>query len=361
MKPVTAIALSGGVDSMMAAHRLLQDGHDVIGIHFLTGYEVEKAAPCGNGIPPEGGETLAARIAGLAGRLGIPLKILDLKVAFETSVVAYFAAAYEKGLTPNPCMVCNPVIKFGALLDYARMQGAERLATGHYARLRRDSRGRFHLLRGIDRSKDQSYFLAFLRQEQLGRALFPVGEFTKADVRKMAAANRLQPVTTGESQDICFIRGLTYGEFLTRRREFAPEPGPIADVRGNLVGRHRGLHLFTVGQRRGINCPASEPYYVIRIDREKNRLIVGFKSDQGVMQCRVTDINWILESPAAACRLNTRLRYRHRAVPAIVDPVDERTALVRFDRPEAAVTPGQGAVFYEGEEVLGGGWIGSDE
>jgi len=357
MKPLTAIAISGGVDSMMAAYRLLQEGHPVVGIHFITGYETDGPALSALTSPQDHKASAAGRIAGLADRLGIPFEILDLSAPFKQEVIRYFTDSYEKGLTPNPCMVCNPRIKFGALFDFARKLGAERLATGHYARIRTDGSGRFHLLRGADRTKDQSYFLAFLRQEQLARAVFPLGEFTKTSVKEMAAAKGLKPVTIGESQDICFIKGLSYGEFLARQPDFTPQPGPIVDVDGNVIGRHNGLHLFTIGQRRGINCPASEPYYVVAIDKRRNRLIVGFKKDLGASQCRVTDINWICGIPPAPLKVKTRVRYRHQAAPSTVTPLDDRTAIVTFDQPEAAITPGQGAVFYQNDDVLGGGWI----
>jgi tRNA-specific 2-thiouridylase len=357
MKPLTAIAISGGVDSMMAAYRLRQEGNAVIGIHFLTGYETAFSSPSAESLSQGRNDSVAGRISELAGRLDIPFRILDLSTQFKQEVIRYFTDSYEKGLTPNPCMVCNPRIKFGALFDFARKLGAVRLATGHYARIRTDGSGRFHLFRGADRAKDQSYFLAFLRQDQLVRAVFPLGELTKASVKEMAAANGLKPVTTGESQDICFIKGLSYGEFLARQPNFTPQPGPIEDVHGNVIGRHNGLHLFTIGQRRGINCPAAEPYYVVRIDKPQNRLSIGFKKDLGASQCRVTDINWINGKPPAPLKVNTRVRYRHQAAPSTVAPLDDRTAIVTFDEPEAAITPGQGAVFYQDDEVLGGGWI----
>jgi len=357
MKPLTAIAISGGVDSMMAAYRLRQEGNAVIGIHFLTGYEAAFSSPSTESLSRDRNDSVAGRISELAGRLDIPFRILDLSAQFKQDVIRYFIDSYEKGRTPNPCMVCNPRIKFGALLNFARTLGAERLATGHYARIRTDDSGRFHLLRGADRAKDQSYFLAFLRQDQLSRAIFPLGEFTKASVKKMAALNGLKPVTIGESQDICFIKGLSYGEFLARQPNFEPQPGPIEDVDGNVIGRHNGLHLFTIGQRRGINCPASEPYYVVQIDKLQNRLIVGFKKVLGASQCLVTDINWINGMPPAPLKVKTRVRYRHQAAPSTVMPLDDRTAVVTFDEAEAAITPGQGAVFYQGDEVLGGGWI----
>jgi tRNA-specific 2-thiouridylase len=365
MKTLTAIAISGGIDSLMAAHLLQEEGHDVLGFHFITGYEtdfasinhVENAALTPKGSSENLKNRATQRIAVIADQLGIPFKILDLSAQFSERVVQYFTTAYAAGLTPNPCMICNPLIKFGSLFDSARRLGATRLATGHYARIERDDSGRSHLLKGIDAAKDQSYFLAFLKQDQLARAVFPLGNFTKSDTKRMAAAKGLHPVTTGESQDICFIKGQTYAEFLARHAELKSKPGPIEDINGTVIGEHKGLHLFTIGQRRGINCPAAEPYYVIRIDTAQNRLIVGFNKDLGVSECRVKDINWINGTPASPIQVKTRVRYRHQAAPATVHPTGETSALVRFETPEAAITPGQGAVFYRNDEVLGGGWI----
>lgn len=365
MKTLTAIAISGGVDSLMAAHLLKEQGHDVLGIHFITGYETvdaadapgENPAPASEPSPENLKSQATRRISALAGQLGIPFEIVDLSAPFGKNVIHYFVKAYGGGRTPNPCMVCNPTVKFGALFDFARSMGATRLATGHYARIAKDGSGRFHLLRGVDTAKEQSYFLAFLKQDQLARAVFPLGAFTKPAVKQMAAAKGLRPVTPAESQDICFIRGQSYGEFLARHASFRPEPGLIEDPDGTVIGEHRGLHLFTIGQRRGINCPAAEPYYVIRIDSARNRLIVGFKKDLGASECRVRDINWINGVPASPIQVKTRVRYRHQAAASTVHPKGATSAVVRFDAPEAAITPGQGAVFYQGDEVLGGGWI----
>lgn len=353
MKHTLAIALSGGVDSLVAASLLKAQGHEVLGVHFFTGYETGTALP----LPEAAREGAEALAADLASQLGIPVEVLDCTREFKHRVVDYFTRTYAAGRTPNPCLTCNPAIKFGVLLEYARHLGASHLATGHYARVQPDGDGGFRLLKGLDPRKEQSYFLARLTSEQLGRACFPLGAMTKPEVVRLARAEGLVPIRGGESQDVCFIREGSYAGFLSAQRGFSQRPGDIVDTRGNVVGTHRGLHRFTVGQRRGINCPAAEPYYVVRIDRRRNRLVVGFKNDLLTGGCRVEEINWIALPPLAPRRANARLRYRHQGSAATLSPIDTGTAAVTFDTPQRAVTPGQGAVFYSGEEVLGGGWI----
>lgn len=336
----TAIALSGGVDSLVAAALLKDRGHPLLGIHFTTGYD---------DAPPD-------RMERIARQLGIPLEIVEVGDLFRRRVVDYFIGAYREGRTPNPCLVCNSVIKFGAVLDVAERMGARRLATGHYARVETDGEGRFRLMRGVDPDKDQSYFLAFLSQAQLSRAVFPLGGLTKAGVRRLAGERGLVPLDRRESQDVCFIPS-SCGRFLEEEGGIAPHPGPIADAAGLILGTHPGLHHFTVGQRRGINCPASEPYYVLDLDPRENRLVVGFKSELPVDRCRLSGVRWIGSPPGGAVRVSVRIRYRHQAVPAVFTPGEDGRGTLVFDRPEAAVTPGQGAVFYSGEAVLGAGWI----
>ncbi len=335
-----AVAVSGGIDSLMAAHLLKKTGHSVFGLHFTTGFEP---------LPASG-------LAHLQKQLGIPVHTVDLNTAFQQKVIDYFTRTYSGGRTPNPCLACNPAIKFGDLLEFAREKGAGYLATGHYARIVRDSQGRRRLLKGLDLKKDQSYFLAFLEQGQLAAARFPLGEMTKDQVRETARLEGMTPARRKESQDVCFIPE-NYTAFLKAQPGFAPEPGPIEDVRGNRLGEHPGLHRFTVGQRRGINCPAAQPYYVVRLDPSRNRLVVGFREDLLSSECRISDVNWIIPRPDSPLRAEVRVRYRHTAVPAVVHPRADGTARIVFDTPEPAVTPGQGAVLYEGEAVLGGGWI----
>jgi tRNA-specific 2-thiouridylase len=347
MTDTIAIAVSGGVDSLVGAYLLKRQGLDVLGIHFLTGYE--KAAEPGS-----------TTIQDLFSPLDIPIAIIDLTTPFKAAVVDYFAAAYRDGKTPNPCLVCNPTIKFGVLLEKTRQLGASRLATGHYARVEKGREGRYRLMKAVDERKDQSYFLSRLTQDQLARACFPLGTWTKDRVRQLAAEKGLQPLTRKESQDVCFIKDSNYAEFLVRTNGVSPQPGDIVDTAGQRIGTHNGLHRYTVGQRRGINCPASHPYYVVGIDAGRNRLVVGSKNELYTDRCRVADVNWIAGVPDGPVPADTRIRYRHRAVASVVSPGGNDAAVVRFDQPQAAVTPGQGAVFYRGEEVLGGGWIAAE-
>jgi tRNA-specific 2-thiouridylase len=352
MKPLTAIAVSGGIDSLMAAHLLKEKGHNVVGVHFVTGYE--------NPLPDNGQSAHIAeshKILSIAKQLGIDIKVLDCRIEFKKNVVDYFIQTYRSGQTPNPCMVCNPLIKFGTVFNFARKLGASTLATGHYARIKGDRHGNFHLFKGIDPKKDQSYFLARLTQQHLAGARFPLGHMKKSDVIRLAEMKGFKPVKKTESQDVCFIKGKNYGNFLARHEGFEPKPGLIKDVDGNILGKHKGLHLFTIGQRRGINCPASEPYYVTQMDTRQNVLTVGFKKDLFAPRCNVENINWIQEPPNRPVDVHTRVRYRHTAAASMLIPVNDKTAMVRFEKPQEAITPGQCAVFYKGDEVLGGGWI----
>ena len=361
----TAIALSGGIDSLVAAYLLKQQGHNLIGIHFITGYEIEppdfdknKHSPNAAPSPstPENKDGFHI-ISQLSNRLGIDVKPLDCRIDFKDKVVDYFIRTYQAGQTPNPCMVCNSAIKFGTVLDFAHKLGASTLATGHYARIKRDDQGKFHLIKGMDPKKEQSYFLALMSQKQLAHTLFPLGKMTKSQIVDLAQKNGLEPVKKRESQDVCFIRNKSYGEFLARQQKFQPKPGRIVDVNGNLLGRHKGLHLFTIGQRRGINRPYSEPYYVVSMDPGQNLLTVGVKKDLLSFECRVININWIDQKPNSPITVHTRIRYRHNAAASNLLPVNEKTAVVRFEKPQSAITPGQCAVFYQNDEVLGGGWI----
>jgi tRNA-specific 2-thiouridylase len=243
------------------------------------------------------------------------------------------------------------------ILSLALERGAQKLATGHYAVVKTGQTGTPRLFKGFDRQKDQSYFLARLSKDQLANALFPLGTTQKAKIKKMASQRGLWPVARMESQDVCFIRDNSYGKFLSSQKGFRPHPGVIEDMSGQVVGQHNGLHLFTIGQRRGINCPATEPYYVIRLDIQRNRLVVGAKKDLLSFECKVVDINWIGDTPVLPMELHTRVRYRSQEAAATVIPGDRNTAIVHFKDPQTALTPGQGAVFYRGDEVLGGGWI----
>lgn len=344
MTDTIAIAISGGIDSLVAAYLLKEQGLDVFGIHFRTGYEKKR---------PAGKETLEA----CCRQLSLPLYVIDLQTAFKREVVDYFTAAYKIGETPNPCLVCNSKIKFGLLLEQARQLGAGRLATGHYARVEKEGERHYRLRKGLDEKKDQSYFLAYLNKKQLARACFPLGHLSKDRVRDLAQKKGLHPMAQEESQDVCFIHGRSYADFLLQNGQIDSRAGDIVDTAGQKVGNHDGLHQFTVGQRRGINCPASQAYYVVRIDINNNRLVVGFKDELYSRSCRVRDINWIGGTLQKSMEIDVRIRYRHRAVTAVVTPIGDHCADVLFKEPQAAVTPGQGAVFYKEDEVLGAGWI----
>jgi tRNA-specific 2-thiouridylase len=361
MDRTIAIALSGGIDSLMTAALLKEQGHRLIGVHFLTGFEpayppIPYTQTNAGGFKHHGSQALA-QLAPKADQLNIPIHIVDLRAEFKKEVVDYFVQTYQTGQTPNPCLKCNPSIKFDALFQRAKALGATHIATGHYARLKTDTKGRPRLFCAADRVKDQSYFLSRLRRNQLHRALFPLGAYTKDQTRRMAEERGIAPITPQESQDICFIRNKTYGEFLAQQPEFTPEPGPITDLDGCEVGRHPGLHLYTIGQRRGINCPSTEPFYVVRIDTAQNRLVVGRKKDLTVSSFDAYDINWITAAPQHPIHLKVRVRYRHQPVHATVYPTGAVSAQITFDMPQPGVTPGQGVAFYLGDEVLGGGWI----
>lgn len=372
-----AVALSGGVDSAVTAAILKRQRYLVIGLHFRTGppfFREELARPDPlQGIhsdilghePPARGRTSGAWtgpvnpwVARVAEHIGVPLEVVDCSEAFETEVIRYFIDTYCSARTPNPCMVCNARVKFRVLLERAKALGASGLATGHYARVRKEADGKFCLLKGKDGQKDQSYFLARLNQQQLSSAVFPLGGYTKTQTRRLAGELGLASCVAPESQELCFVRDENYKKFLVGSARFVSEAGPIVDTTGRTLGRHQGLHAYTVGQRKGIGIPGAAPYYVIRLDKDENRLVVGRKAELAVKELLVTDINWIEGNPPGRpISARTRIRYRHKEAESIVRPVDPHTATVEFSKAEYAVTPGQAAVFYDGERVLGGGWI----
>ncbi|MBW1858857.1 MAG: tRNA 2-thiouridine(34) synthase MnmA [Deltaproteobacteria bacterium] len=354
MEKHVAVALSGGLDSAVAAALLKKGNHQVIALHFRTGYE----SPPGGTDSSDQLSPLDSRAERVAEQIGIPLEVIDCSEAFENEVVRYFVDAYRSGQTPNPCVVCNQRIKFGFILEEAKARGASVLATGHYARIRREENGRFYLIKGVDREKDQSYFLARLAQEQLGQAVFPLGTYTKKQVREMAGSFGLTSFREEESQELCFVGEPNYKEFLSKYAGLPNKPGVIVNRTGDTLGRHNGLHAYTIGQRKGINIPGPAPYYVLRLDQEENQLVIGSKSELAATECLVTQINWIgAKPPDKPILVKTRIRYRHQEVDSTLTPLDGDSATVHFSEPQYAITPGQAAVFYEGERVLGGGWI----
>ena len=358
-KAKTAVAISGGIDSLVSAFLLKQQGADVVGLHFITGFEA--ASVEGSSGEGSSGRNRAESISGHLFRLtGIETRIIDIRKEFENRVVCYFIDAYQSGKTPNPCVVCNREIKFGLMLDHARALGANRIATGHYARIGKRPDGNPALRKGADAEKDQSYFLAMLSPGQLEAACFMIGDKTKADVRAIASQNRLAPFYETESQDICFIRNTSCQDFLSSRINHPDREGDIVDSAGNVIGRHHGLFRYTIGQRRGINCPAPRPYYVLDIDTMKNRLVVGFGDELYQKRCYISGVNWIGGKPSGPVSVQTRIRYRHRAVGSILVPAEASSAIIVFEKPQAAVTPGQLAVCWQDDTIIAGGWIQKD-
>jgi len=357
-RSVVAVAMSGGVDSSVAAALLVEAGHDVTGV-TMDLFALPAGACRADDLQSCCGRTARADAARVAAALGIAHVTADFRKDFERAVVADFCREYARGRTPNPCVRCNRLMKFEILWKRVRRLGAERLATGHHARIEYDrSRRRFLLKKGFDAAKDQSYFLYVLTQDQLARTLFPVGGMTKAEVRRTAARLGLSVAAKPESQEICFIPDRDYVRFLRARMPDAFRPGLIVDREGRVVGGHQGVAHFTIGQRKGMGVAGPHPYYVVSLDPDANRVVLGRGEDLLSRSLRVVDVNWIaikgLVRPRPAA---VKIRYRHREAAALLRPSESGEVFVEFEAPQRAVTPGQSAVFYEGDAVLGGGTI----
>lgn len=348
--------MSGGVDSSAAAALLLEQGYDVVGVTLkLWPQDCASRAEdkcCG----PQA--VMDAR--SVCARLGIPYYLVDDSALFQQKVIQYFAAEYRAGRTPNPCVQCNQHLKFGSLLERARQLGADYIATGHFARVEKRADGRVWLRAGADPRKDQSYFLFSLRQDQLARAIFPLGAMSKSDTRAVARACELRTADKEESMEICFVPDRDYGKFLLDAGLAAPHAGDLVDTSGKKLGEHPGIEFFTIGQRRGLGVSADRPLYVVSVDAESNRVVVGDEADLSRSEFLVRDCNWIAwETPPKEFRAAARIRHRHAGATATVRPGANETAAVILDAPARAVTPGQACVFYDGDLVLGGGWIAS--
>jgi tRNA-specific 2-thiouridylase len=348
-------AMSGGVDSSVAAALLLKEGFEVIGVTLqlqACGETPREQSCCG----AEG----VAQAAAAADHLGIPHHVLDCRAIFEREVLLPSWEEYRRGRTPNPCVLCNREIKFGALLEYAKTLGAHKIATGHYARLGGGKDGRTYILRGADPRKDQSYFLFAVNSDNLSRALFPLGGYTKETVRTMARRMGLGNADRAESQDACFSSGQTaYAEALRRRFNQGAAPGPIFDHAGRRLGEHQGIHLFTIGQRRGIGVTLGAPAWVESIDPDSSAVFLTTSKERlAAWGLIATGVSWhALPAGIKRLRCSVQVRYNQAPVAAIVEQEKPGTVRVRFDHPVTAVCPGQAAVFYSGPRLLGGGWI----
>lgn len=350
------VAMSGGVDSSVAAALLKEQGYDVIGISMQL-WDYTKGERDSFGSCCSLDDLYDARR--VCDKLNIPFYVVNFEEAFSKSVVDYFVEGYLKGETPNPCLKCNQILKFEILLKRALELEADYLATGHYARVAYDDgRGRYLLLKGKDLSKDQSYFLFTMTQKQLSKIIFPLGDLTKTDVRKLAKKFGLNVAEKKDSQEICFAPE-DYPSFIIKRAGHGIDAkGEIVDLSGNVLGMHKGLYKYTIGQRKGIGVTGGEPLYVLKIDSETNRLVVG--PEQGLFSNGLIaqEANWIgVSFLEAEMEVVAKVRYRHKGVAAKVMPLDDNRVEVHFKKPEKSVTPGQAVVFYKDDEVVGGGWI----
>jgi tRNA-uridine 2-sulfurtransferase len=363
---LVAVAMSGGVDSSTVAALLLQHRRPVVGLTMQLWNqrrlpELQGDRPAQHRCCSLDDVYDAKRVAQ---HLEFPHYVVNFEEQFEQRVVRPFVEQYLAGRTPIACTNCNTDVKFEPLLRMARQIGAERLATGHYARIRRDERtGRFELLRARDGSKDQSYFLWGLTQEQLSRSEFPLGELTKEEVRELARSVKLPVAEKPESMELCFVPNGNYVQFI---HAYAREDGrPVNDKEGDIVtedgtvlGRHSGVHNFTVGQRKGLGFTTGKPIYVLAIDAEKNRVIVGEDEALRGSQFEIENVNWVsIEEPAAPLRAQVKIRHKHEPAAATVEALPGRRTRITFDEPQRAITPGQAAAIYDGDVVIGGGWI----
>ncbi len=363
-----AVAMSGGVDSSAAAALLKEQGHE------LVGFTMQLWNQNRNINVDENGDPLPSRCCSLddvydarrvAESLGFPFYVLNLESDFETSVVEPFIQSYLSGETPIPCVACNSRLKFASLDRMAQSLDCDKVATGHYARVEYDEAAdRYRLFRGRNYAKDQSYFLWELNQDQLSRAYFPLGEMHKDEVRDVAREANLYTANKPESQEICFVPDGKYSEFIDRYLEHEgrtgemPTGGEIVTTAGETVGSHSGIHRYTIGQRRGLGIANEKPLYVVQIERAKNQIIVGEADELESIGFIARGVNWVaFDQPTEPVRSNVKVRYRHEPAAATIHPLPDARAEIVFDEPQRAITPGQATIFYDGDEVVGGGWI----
>lgn len=348
------VAMSGGVDSSVAAALLKEQGYDVIGMMLRLWSEPGKADTNRCCTPDS-----MAQARRVAAKLDIPFYVIDAKDVFHDTVVQYFLDGYARGETPNPCLICNRQIRWTFLLNHALALGAEFMATGHYVRIKRKENGSSELLRAVDRSKDQSYVLHVLDQEKLKHALFPVGDYPKPEIRQIAERHGLPTATRKDSQDLCFLAGEDYRNFLKRNAGEMLRVGEIRTVSGRSIGEHTGLANYTIGQRKGLDVASPVPLYVISKNAQTNALIVGTKEELGSHELTARDVRWVSgEAPRDSFRAEVKIRYTAKEADATVTPLNNgEQAQVRFDAPQRDITAGQAAVFYQDDVLIGGGII----
>ncbi|HXS68794.1 MAG TPA: tRNA 2-thiouridine(34) synthase MnmA [Candidatus Polarisedimenticolia bacterium] len=372
-KQRVVVGMSGGVDSSATAALLLEQGYDVVGITLKLWPQdcVSRAEDkcCG----PQA----VSDARSVCNKLGVPYYLIDEAAEFQSKVIQYFANEYKAGRTPNPCVMCNQNLKFGRLIERADQLGAQYIATGHFARVekivgqasslsqtsqngdRQDAcPARYLLKRGKDLKKDQSYFLFSLRQDQLSRAMFPLGEKTKSDTREVARHCNLKTADKEESMEICFVPDNNYGKFLQQAKLAEKHRGEIVDVHGHVLGNHDGIEFYTIGQRKGLGITTPKPVYVVELDAESNRVVVGDETALDRDEFIVDRCNWIpFDDPPEQIEVMAKIRYNHPGTAATVLPIDRNKAKVKLHTPQRAITPGQAAVFYQADLVVGGGWI----
>ncbi|MFN8413027.1 MAG: tRNA 2-thiouridine(34) synthase MnmA [Anaerolineales bacterium] len=352
-KKKVVVAMSGGVDSSVAAALLKQQGYDVTGMMLRLWSEPGKEDSNRCCTPDAMGQ--ARRVAAI---LDIPFYVVDAKEVFRETVVQYFLDGYERGETPNPCLLCNRQIRWTFLLNHALALGADYMATGHYVRIQRNDDKPHQLLRAVDHSKDQSYVLHVLTQDKLAHALFPIGEYPKPEIRRLAADFGLPTASRADSQDLCFLAGEDYRGFLQRNAADMLKPGDIVTRDGKTIGQHTGLANYTIGQRKGLGVASAVPLYVITKQATSNTLVVGTQEEMGTSELLVRDVNWQSGMmPAEPFHADVKIRYTAKEVQAWVHPMEGNQAKVQFDAPVRDATAGQAAVFYQNEMVIGGGII----
>jgi len=345
--------MSGGVDSSVAAALLKEQGYDVVGMMLRLWSEPGKEDSNRCCTPDS-----MAQARRVAAKLDIPFYVVDAKNVFRETVVQYFLDGYARGETPNPCLICNRQIRWTFLLEHALALGADYMATGHYVRRMKDEGGRIKLLRAVDRSKDQSYVLHVLNQEKLAKALFPVGDYPKPEIRALAEKFGLPTASRPDSQDLCFLAGEDYRHFLQRNAAEMLIPGEIVRRDGRSVGEHNGLANYTIGQRKGLGGTSPVPLYVLGKNSATNTLIVGTQEELGSRELTARDVNWLSgEAPQGTFRAEVKIRYTAKEAEALVTPLAGDQAQVRFDAPQRDITAGQAAVFFQGDVVIGGGII----